>query len=164
MDALNHPLFIAIANDNVARGSQWEVSNEFVSIPSCRRRAANLGNGEWAPPLHHLISSPRCEKEEDLAMIAAQQYFIEFGTDMNAERLMNLLPNYIPDYCLTGEKPVDHWHTLILQAFKKSYYVKERVPDLKAKEDVVSYAKYKWPLLFSRFYEAFRYSGAAMIN
>merc|ERR1719367_1439933 len=101
----------------------------------------------------------RCEKEEDLAMIAAQQYFIEFGTDMSADRLMNLLPNYIPDYCLTGDKPVDHWHALIMQAFKKSYYVKERVPDLKAKEDVVSYAKYKWPLLFSRFYEAFRYSG-----
>jgi len=101
----------------------------------------------------------RCEKEEDLAMIAAQQYFIEYGTDMNSERLMNLLPNYIPDYCLTGDKPVEHWHQLIIQAFKKSYYVKERVPDLKAKEDVVSYAKYKWPLLFSRFYEAFRYSG-----
>jgi myosin VIIa len=43
--------------------------------------------------------------------------------------------------------------------FLQSYYVKERVPALKAKEDVVSYAKYKWPLLFSRFYEAFRYSG-----
>ena len=65
---------------------------------------------------------PRCEKEEDLAMIAAQQYFIEFGTDMNSERLMNLLPNYIPDYCLTGEKPVDHWHQLIIQAFKKVSY------------------------------------------
>ena len=98
-------------------------------------------------------------------MIAAQQYFIEFGTDMSADRLMNLLPNYIPDYCLTGDKPVEHWHALIMQAFKKSYYVKERVPDLKAKEDVVSYAKYKWPLLFSRFYEAFRYSGdQTMIN
>ena len=30
----------------------------------------------------------RCEKEEDLAMIAAQQYYIEFATDMNADRYL----------------------------------------------------------------------------
>ena len=61
----------------------------------------------------------RCEKEEDLAMIAAQQYYIEYGTDMNGDRLLNLLPNYIPDYCLTGDKPVEYWHQLITQAFRK---------------------------------------------
>ena len=61
----------------------------------------------------------RCEKEEDLAMIAAQQYYIEYNNDLNSERLLNLLPNYIPDYCLTGDKPVDYWHQLITQAFKK---------------------------------------------
>ena len=61
----------------------------------------------------------RCEKEEDLAMIAAQQYFIEFGTDLNQDRLLGLLPNYIPDYCLTGDKPPNHWHSLITNAFKK---------------------------------------------
>ena len=61
----------------------------------------------------------RCEKEEDLAMIAAQQYYIEYGKDMNAERLYNLLPNYIPDYCLQRDNAVETWHQLIMQAYKK---------------------------------------------
>ncbi|XP_075211513.1 unconventional myosin-VIIa ck [Lycorma delicatula] len=102
----------------------------------------------------------RCDKEEDLAMIAAQQYYIEYNTELNTERLLNLLPNYIPDYCLTNaEKSIDRWATLIVQAYKKSYYLKEKVAALRVKEDVVSYAKFKWPLLFSRFYEAYRNSG-----
>ncbi|XP_026680167.1 LOW QUALITY PROTEIN: myosin-VIIa-like [Diaphorina citri] len=55
----------------------------------------------------------RCDKEEDLAMIAAQQYYIEYDNDMNSERLLNLLPNYIPDYCLTNaDKSLDRWATL----------------------------------------------------
>lgn len=59
-------------------------------------------------------------QEEDLAMIAAQQYYIEFGTDMNTDRLFNLLPNYIPDYCLTsGDKAVERWGQLVIQAYKK---------------------------------------------
>ncbi|PSN40501.1 Myosin-VIIa [Blattella germanica] len=102
----------------------------------------------------------RCDKEEDLAMIAAQQYYIEYCSDLNAERLFNLLPSYIPDYCLTSaDKAVDRWGQLVVQAYKKSYYLKEKVPALRVKEDVVSYAKFKWPLLFSRFYEAYKNSG-----
>jgi len=62
----------------------------------------------------------RCDKEEDLAMIAAQQYYIEYHTDMNIDRLYTLLPNYIPDYCLTGiDKAIDRWGHLVLQAYKK---------------------------------------------
>ena len=41
----------------------------------------------------------------------------------------------------------------------QSYYIKERVPSSRVKEDIVNYSKLKWPLLFSRFYEAFRSSG-----
>ena len=64
-------------------------------------------------------SNFRCEKEEDLAMIAAQQYFIEYGSDLNSERLFNLLPNYIPDYCLQRDNAMETWHQLIIQAYKK---------------------------------------------
>ena len=102
----------------------------------------------------------RCDKEEDLAMIAAQQYYIEYHTDMNVDRLFALLPNYIPDYCFSGiEKAIERWGNLVLQAYKKSYYLKEKMPALRVKEDIVGYAKFKWPLLFSRFYEAYRNSG-----
>jgi myosin-7 len=41
--------------------------------------------------------------------------------------------------------------------------LKEKVAALRVKEDVVSYAKFKWPLLFSRFYEAYRNSGKSYI-
>lgn len=65
-------------------------------------------------------------------MIAAQQYYIDYSSDMNVDRLLTLLPNYIPDYCLTGvEKAVDRWAALVVQAYKKSYYVKEKVLSVK---------------------------------
>lgn len=102
----------------------------------------------------------RCEKEEDLAMIAAQQYYIDFGDELIPEKLITALPNYIPDHCFANnEKSIERWANLVANAYKKSYYYKERVSQLKVKEDVVEYAKYKWPLLFSRFYEALRISG-----
>lgn len=53
-------------------------------------------------------------------MIAAQQYYIEYNSEINNERLLGLLPNYIPDYCLTnGDKSLDRWATLIHLAYKK---------------------------------------------
>jgi myosin-7 len=104
----------------------------------------------------------RCDKDEDLAMIAAQQYYIDYGGDMVIERLQSLLPSYIPDSSLQGGKSLNYWIQGVVSAHKKSYFVRDRVAPLKVKEDIVNYAKYKWPLLFSRFYEAYKFAGPSL--
>lgn len=62
----------------------------------------------------------RCEKEEELAMIAAQQYYVEFGSEFNAENLSTVIANYVPDHHLhSNEKSIEKWTNLIIMAYKK---------------------------------------------
>jgi hypothetical protein len=58
-----------------------------------------------------------------------------------------------------------HHQTFLNKKFLlyQSYYIKERHPSSRVKEDIVNYSKLKWPLLFSRFYEAFRSSGNSQV-
>lgn len=44
----------------------------------------------------------------------------------------------------------------------KGIYTQKRFDPQKVKEEVVDFARYKWPLLFSRFYEAFKFSGRCL--
>lgn len=55
-------------------------------------------------------------------MVAAQQYYIEHGLDLSMDRLVSLLPNYIPDYCLqNGDKSLERWASLVIAACKKVF-------------------------------------------
>ncbi|KAF2974935.1 hypothetical protein EK904_007028 [Melospiza melodia maxima] len=67
----------------------------------------------------------RCDKEEDLAELASQQYYVDYGSEMGI-------------------------------------YTQKRADPKKVKEEVVDFARFKWPLLFSRFYEAFKFSGPSL--
>uniref|UniRef100_A0A8C5XYS7 Unconventional myosin-VIIa n=1 Tax=Microcebus murinus TaxID=30608 RepID=A0A8C5XYS7_MICMU len=87
----------------------------------------------------------RCEKEDDLAELASQQYFVDYGSEMILERLLNLI---------TRLKTLEKWAPGI--------YAQRRTDAQKVKEDVVNYARFKWPLLFSRFYEAYKFSGPSL--
>uniref|UniRef100_A0A8C6FF78 Myosin VIIA n=1 Tax=Moschus moschiferus TaxID=68415 RepID=A0A8C6FF78_MOSMO len=101
----------------------------------------------------------RCEKEDDLAELASQQYFVDYGSEMILERLLNLVPTYIPDREITPLRTLEKWAQLAIAAHKKGIYAQRRSDAQKVKEDVVNYARFKWPLLFSRFYEAYKFSG-----
>ncbi|NWS98695.1 MYO7A protein, partial [Mionectes macconnelli] len=104
----------------------------------------------------------RCDKEEDLAELASQQYYVDYGLEMVLERLLNLIPSYIPDREITASKTVEKWAQLIIAAHKKGIYTQKRADPKNVKEEVVDFARFKWPLLFSRFYEAFKFSGPSL--
>ncbi|XP_054902492.1 unconventional myosin-VIIa-like isoform X4 [Poeciliopsis prolifica] len=104
----------------------------------------------------------RCEKEEELAELASQQYFVDYGSEILQERLLSLIPSYIPDREVTTTKTAEKWAQLIINAHKKGLYHKRRLNTQKVREDVVDFARIKWPLLFSRFYEAFKFSGPSL--
>ena len=58
-------------------------------------------------------------QNEELAALGAQQYYVEHGSDMNIERLVGLVPNYIPDPCLQGSGTTEKWTQMIVNAYRK---------------------------------------------
>uniref|UniRef100_A0A8C2EU35 Myosin VIIAa n=1 Tax=Cyprinus carpio TaxID=7962 RepID=A0A8C2EU35_CYPCA len=103
----------------------------------------------------------RCDRE-DLAELASQQYYVDYGSEILVERLLSLIPSYIPDREISSAKTMEKWAQFIMAAHKKGIYTQKRVDPQKVKEEVVEFARYKWPLLFSRFYEAFKFSGPSL--
>uniref|UniRef100_A0A7N9AK24 Myosin VIIAa n=1 Tax=Mastacembelus armatus TaxID=205130 RepID=A0A7N9AK24_9TELE len=63
---------------------------------------------------------------------------------------------------ISTSRTVEKWAHLIMAAHKKGIYTQKRFDPHKVKEEVVDFARHKWPLLFSRFYEAFRFSGPSL--
>ncbi|KAM9359240.1 myosin VIIAa isoform 1-T1 [Symphorus nematophorus] len=103
----------------------------------------------------------RCDRD-DLAELASQQYYVDYGSEILLERLLSLIPSYIPDREISTSRTVEKWAHFIMAAHKKGIYTQKRFDPQKVKEEVVDFARHKWPLLFSRFYEAFKFSGPCL--
>lgn len=62
----------------------------------------------------------RCDKDEELAMIAAQQYYIDYDEEFKLDHLTSVVSNYIPDHQIhSNEKSIEKWASLISSAHKK---------------------------------------------
>lgn len=54
-----------------------------------------------------------------MAELASQQYFVDYGSEMILERLLNLVPTYIPDREITPLRTLEKWAQLAIAAHKK---------------------------------------------
>ncbi|BFZ06054.1 hypothetical protein BsWGS_09093 [Bradybaena similaris] len=99
----------------------------------------------------------KCDKDDDLAMIISQRYFVEHGLKIDSQRLQSVLPAYIPDSYLHKPNALQVWMSSVIAKLGNPYF--QQIDSQRVKEDIVNYTKFKWPLMFSRFYEARRLSG-----
>ncbi len=60
-----------------------------------------------------------CSQNEDLAALAAQQYYVELGENMNSDRLSRMLPSAIPDSFLAGPGMQEKWMHMVMASFKR---------------------------------------------
>ncbi|VDK73284.1 unnamed protein product [Litomosoides sigmodontis] len=103
-------------------------------------------------------------KEEELATLAAQQYYIHHeDSAMNMEKLASNLVMYLPEENVqdTDEKSHERWMHLILNAFRKKFQREHPSAD-RVKAEVVAFAKQKWPLLFSRYFEVYTWTSPCL--
>ena len=64
----------------------------------------------------------RCDKADDLAMLMAQQFYVEQGADIRSDILLAKLPHYLPGMVITADKPLQYWHHLVTQALDKVHH------------------------------------------
>ncbi|KAK5869197.1 hypothetical protein PBY51_010146 [Eleginops maclovinus] len=67
----------------------------------------------------------RCDRD-DLAELASQQYYVDYGSEILLERLLSLIPSYIPDREISTSRTVEKWAHLIMAAHKKGIYTQKR--------------------------------------
>lgn len=57
--------------------------------------------------------------QDDLAELASQQYYVDYGSEILPERLLSLIPSYVPDREISTAKTVEKWAHFIMAAHKK---------------------------------------------
>lgn len=57
--------------------------------------------------------------QDDLAELGSQQYYVDYGSEILLERLLSLIPSYIPDREICTSRTVEKWAHFIMAAHKK---------------------------------------------
>ncbi|XP_071399121.1 unconventional myosin-VIIb-like [Centroberyx affinis] len=102
-----------------------------------------------------------CEKEDEYVQLAAKHYYVRFGSENSAENVRKVIEECIAT-SLIETKSMGKWIQLVsaayLQIDRDAYSSGKKSTD-SVKGEVVDFARQKWPLYFSKFYEVTMMSG-----
>ncbi|XP_022527923.2 unconventional myosin-VIIb [Astyanax mexicanus] len=98
------------------------------------------------------------DKEDDYVQLAAKHYYIQYGSESSVETARKVVRECM-SLSLIESKSEGKLVQLVKSAHAQGAYVNSRDSADAVKADMVAYARLKWPLYFSRFFEASQISG-----
>ncbi|XP_029285210.1 unconventional myosin-VIIb [Cottoperca gobio] len=100
----------------------------------------------------------QCEKEDDCIQLTAKHLYVQHGSESSPEHVKEAVQDCINNSLLEA-KSKDKWVQMVSTAHAQSPYVSSRQKEDSVKADMVDYAREKWPMFFSRFFEVVKLSG-----
>uniref|UniRef100_A0A0K0FAB5 Unconventional myosin heavy chain 6 (inferred by orthology to a C. elegans protein) n=1 Tax=Strongyloides venezuelensis TaxID=75913 RepID=A0A0K0FAB5_STRVS len=108
----------------------------------------------------------KTNKEDELASLIAREIYIDNdGKNINIDDIEKCLEKYIPDQeKLSYDK--EKWLQITLHAYRKHFMTKSNdiITVQNVKASIVQTAKVEWPLLFSRFFEGYKFTGGPKLT
>ncbi|KAK1879385.1 Unconventional myosin-VIIb [Dissostichus eleginoides] len=98
------------------------------------------------------------DKEDEYVQMAAQHYYIKFGSAYSRENVQKVVGECI-ETTLIESKSMSKWIQLISAVILQDPYAKGKLKTDIVKGDLVKNAQRAWPLHFSKFFEVIMMSG-----
>ncbi|KAM9357798.1 unconventional myosin-VIIb [Symphorus nematophorus] len=100
----------------------------------------------------------QCDREDDLVQLAAKHLYIQHGSDCSPEHMKEAVQDCI-GISLLEAKSEAKWVQMVSTAHAQGSYLSSRQKADSVKAEMVDYAREKWPMFFSRFFEVAKLSG-----
>ncbi|XP_055364625.1 unconventional myosin-VIIa isoform X2 [Betta splendens] len=98
------------------------------------------------------------EKEDDFVQLAAKHLYIQHGSDGSASRVREAVQECINNSLLEAKSEAK-WLQMVGAAHAQAPYLSSGQKADSVKAEMVDYAREKWPMFFSRFFEVSKVSG-----
>ncbi|XP_029988616.1 unconventional myosin-VIIa [Sphaeramia orbicularis] len=101
------------------------------------------------------------QKEDDFIEFAAKHLYITHGSDSSPEHVKEAVQECIKNTLLEAKSEAK-WVQMVSSAHAQGQYLTSRQKADEVKAEMVDYAREKWPMFFSRFFEVTKLSGPSL--